>query len=180
MSSAIDGKERRQRIFTLEALAPFTPGSVINELCSGRYFMEYRERRLQILREQMHRAVRRQQFLGAINAGRETRVIGGGAIRHKLCIDDEIEFRFRQQYGRHCWQDPDFVKDTWKKSPEVRIPEPRRRSFPVNGFKDLARGLVRSETCASGETRTKDVLARDGRALNTRAINFGSKQKEEK
>jgi len=163
MFDAIDGKERRDRITTLEALAPFTPGAVINELCSGRLFSEYRERRMQRLREQMHFELEYQQMLGRLNSQRDTRIIGGGAIRHKMTISPGIEMLFRRRHGRNCWQDPDFVKDTWNKSPEVRVPEPKRRSFPVNGFKDLARGLVRSETCASGRENS-DVDRGIGRA----------------
>jgi hypothetical protein len=136
---------------TLDLIAPFMPRDVMVELCSGRRFNDYRERKLEYLRWQTYQAIQRQKAIGRLNAQCQTRTIGGGAIRWKMCVDDHLEAQARFKYGRQCWQDPDFLKDTWKKTPEVRVPDPPRRSFPVNGFRNTARGLVRSETCDSGK-----------------------------
>jgi hypothetical protein len=116
--------------------APFLPRAIVNELCSGRCFNEYKERRTEMLRQGIHRAIERQRWLGYINSKRETRAIGGGAVRHVMSVAPELEMACRLKYGRQCWQDPDFRRDTYKKTPEVRVPDPPRRSFPVNGFKE--------------------------------------------
>ena len=120
---------------TLEILAPFMPRAVVIELCSGRHLEEYKRRKIEMLQNGAHRAIWMQRQMGRENAGRETRALDG--IRHRATIDPMIYGMARQKYGEDCWQDKDFREHTYKRSPELMVPDPPRRSFPVNGFKDV-------------------------------------------
>jgi|SRR5215831_4114775 len=145
-------KQSEQR--ALEIVAPFLKRDELNELCSGRCFSEYRERRKQFQRARLHHAIAQQKALGRFNAQRETRAIGDGAIRWVMSLVPELEMACRQIYGEQCWQDPDFKKDTYKKTPEVRVPEPKRRAWPVNGFRDLVSSETARGELSDGETRS--------------------------
>ena len=44
-------------------------------------------------------------------------------IRRIGIVDPEIMDEFRGKYGNDCFSDPEFVKDTKKKAPELFVPE---------------------------------------------------------
>jgi len=121
---------------SLEIVAPFLRNDVLTELCSGRHFIDYRERKIQKLREGTARAMQRQRLIASFNAGIEAREVGG--FRRTMCIDPLLYMAAREKYGPKCWRDPDFRKHTLKHTPEVRVPEPATRgAVAVNGFRDF-------------------------------------------
>ena len=127
-------KESDQGQLVLEIMAPLLDKAQVNELCSGRLYSEYRERRMQLFRRQLERALWEQKQIARENAQRETRFVNGLG-QHKMCIHPFLKELMRRRYGDQCWQDPDFEKDTWRKSPELRVPAPKSRHLVVNGFK---------------------------------------------
>ena len=119
----------------LGLMAPFLTKSQVTELCSGRLYEEYRTRKMQLFRWELERALWEQRQIARENAGRETRFVDGLG-QHKMCIHPFLRELMRRRYGDDCWKDSDFEKDTWRKSPELRVPSPAPRFFPVNGFKN--------------------------------------------
>lgn len=130
----------------LELVAPFLTKPEINELCSGRRWEEYKERRMRMYRAQLKCALWRQSQYARQTAGLETRYVDGlGA--HKMKVDDFLHALMRRRYGENCWQDPDFQKDCYKKTPEIRVPTPARRVL-INGFRaqpERGAGMVPGE-----------------------------------
>ncbi len=118
----------------LELMAPFLSKAEVNELCSGRLYEDYRTRRMKYFRWQLERALWEQRQMGRENAKREMRFVDGLG-QHKMCIHPFLKELMRRRYGDDCWRDPDFERDTWKKSPEIRVPSPAPRFHRVNGFK---------------------------------------------
>jgi len=137
MSSAI-GKETREiegKTETLEILAPLMPATVVNELCSGRVFEEYRRRRLERFKAATHRAIWEQQQMALEMAQTETRFVNGIG-QHRMIVHPLLHAIAERKWGRGCWQDKSFRKHTLDKSPELRVPAPPRRFIQVNGFRD--------------------------------------------
>jgi len=137
MSIAI-GKEAREiesgRRHTLEILAPFMPRAVVNELCSGRVFEEYRRRRLELFKAATYRAIWEQQQMALEMAGTETRFVDGVG-QHRMIVHPLLRAIAERKWGKGCWQDKSFRKHTLDRSPELRVPAPAPRLIPVNGFK---------------------------------------------
>jgi len=125
----MEGKPTRE----LELMAPFLTKSQVTELCSGRLYEAYRERKMQFYRWQLECALWEQRQMARENWQRETRFVDGLG-QHKMCVHPFLKEVMRRRHGADCWKDSDFEKDTWKKSPELRVPAPPRRFFPVNGF----------------------------------------------
>lgn len=138
MSTAIGTGARvkdSERLESLEILAPFMPRSVVNELCSGRVFEEYRRRRLAMFRAATLRAIWEQKQMAQEMAGRETRFVDGLG-QHKMIVHPLLQAIAEKKWGKGCWQDKGFQNHTLKHSPELRVPKPAPRSILVNGFRD--------------------------------------------
>jgi len=119
---------------TLESLAPFLSKPVVNELCSGRKWADYRKRKLELLRYRIARAWWRQRRLAKYHQQRETRFVDGVG-QHKAVVDEELVAFTRAKYGRHSFHDPDHLNYILKEHPELRVPVPKPRYLMVNGFK---------------------------------------------
>ena len=119
----------------LELMAPFLPHAVVTELCSGRRWEDYRRRKLELLRVGWARAFRRQQRIAIEMQNRDTRFVNGIG-QHKAIVDPLLHAMCRLKYGENCWNDPDFRRDTYKKTPEIRMPAPKPKFIQVNGFRD--------------------------------------------
>lgn len=119
----------------LELMAPFLSKKEVNELCSGRLYQEYRERKMQLFRWQLARALWEQRQIARENAGRETRFVDGLG-QHKMCVHPFLRKLMERRHGEGCWKDSAFEKDTWRKSPELRVPSPAPRYVMVDGFRD--------------------------------------------
>lgn len=137
MSIAIGTKARsiESDAQQLEIIAPFLSRAVLNELCSGRCFEEYRRRRLERLRAKRMHGLWIQRQMGLENAQRETRFVDGLG-QHIATIDPEIYGATELRYGAGCWRDKSFLKHTLDRSPELRVPAPAPRFIQVNGFRD--------------------------------------------
>lgn len=125
----------------LELVAPFLTNSQITELCSGRLWEEYKERRMRLFHAQLKRALWRQRQYAIRSAGQERRHVEGLGV-HKTKTDEFLHALMQRRYGLQCWQDPDFQKDCYKKTPEIRVPVPAPRVL-INGFR--AAGMVPGE-----------------------------------
>jgi len=138
MSIAI-GTEARvkdsDRLESLEILAPFMPQAVVNELCSGRVFEEYRRRRLERFRAATQRAIWEQRQMAKEMAQVETRFVNGIG-QHRMVVHPLLHAIAEKKWGRGCWRDPGFRNHTLKHSPELRVPAPAPRFVQVNGFRD--------------------------------------------
>jgi hypothetical protein len=137
MSFAIDNHEARSKENvekTLDLIAPFMPRAVVNELCSGRYFEEYRKRKLAELRAATYRAIWEQRQMARETWQRETRFVNGIG-QWKMIVHPLLRGLAEKKWGRGCWNDKSFQKDTLAKCPELRVPAPKPRFIPVNGFK---------------------------------------------
>ena len=137
----------------LELMAPFLSRSEINELCSGRLYEGYRKRKLEVYRRQLEFAIHAQKQTAIESSRRETRFVNGVG-QHKMVIDPFLHGLMRRRYGEDCWQDPDFVKDCWKKTPELRVPSPKPRYLMVNGFKQTTTDLCGAGDGARGDPAT--------------------------
>jgi hypothetical protein len=120
---------------TLELVAPFLDKAVVTELCSGRRWADYRERKLELLRHRIARAWWRQRQLAKRERAKETRFVDGIGQR-KAVIDEELVAFTRSKYGRLAFHDPDHLNYILKEHPELRVPTPKPRYLMVNGFKD--------------------------------------------
>lgn len=137
-------KTAEQTQETLEILAPFMSSAVLNELCSGRQYVEYRERKLDDLRAQMQRSIWIQRNIIARQLAMSTpRRVDG--FRWLGTIEDKIHFEATQKYGRKCWKDPDFLKHTFKHTPEARAPQAPAPFVVVNGFRDERKQSARPD-----------------------------------
>jgi hypothetical protein len=119
---------------TLELLAPFLTKPVVNELCSGRKWEDYRARKLELLRWRIARAWWRQQRLAERERHSQPRFVDGIGQR-KAVVDEELVAFTRAKYGRHSFHDPDHLNFILKEHPELRVPTPKPRYVMVNGFK---------------------------------------------
>jgi hypothetical protein len=126
-------------IETLEILAPFLTKPLVTELCSGRKWADYRERKLQLLRQRIARAWARQRQLAKYHQQRETRFVDGVG-QHKAVIDEELFAFTRSKYRRLAFHDPDNLNFILRKHPEFRVPAPKPRYHVVNGFRDARAG----------------------------------------
>jgi hypothetical protein len=124
---------------TLEVLAPLLPKQVVNELCSGRKWEDYRARKLELLRWRIARAWWRQRQIAKEEQGKETRFVDGIGQR-KARVDEELVGFTRAKFGRHAFHDPDHLNYILKEHPELRVPTPKPRYLMVNGFKNLGAG----------------------------------------
>ena len=139
MGFAIDSNGARanesDRLESLEILAPFMPGAVVNELCSGRAFEEYRLKRLALFRAATYRAIWEQRQMARETQSGETRFVDGLGQR-RMIVHPLLHAIAEKKWGKGCWQDKGFREHTLKRSPELRVPAPDRRLIPVNGFRD--------------------------------------------
>jgi hypothetical protein len=121
----------------LEIIAPFLPRDVLTELCSGRHFEDYKKARIERARVDAQKAIKRQEVLGLQQQAMEKRIlkVNGMEIRHTAEIDTELYVAMQHQYGYDCWKDKGFREDMMKKNPAMRVPEPVRKTWAVNGLK---------------------------------------------
>jgi hypothetical protein len=134
---------------TLEFMAPFLTREVVNELCSGRKWEDYRARKLELLRARIARAWWRQRRLAKREQGKDTRFVDGIGQR-KAIVDEELVAFTRAKYGRLAFHDPDHLNYILKEHPELRVPVPKPRHLMVNGFKDRVKEQGGTKT--AGET----------------------------
>jgi|SRR5215475_6615669 len=126
-------------IQTLELMAPFLPKAIVNELCSGRKWADYRERKLDMLRARIARAWQRQRVLVEREKQFTRPKFVDGAGQRKAVIDEELFMFTRAKYGRLAFHDPDHLNFILKEHPELRAPSPPPRYLMVNGFRDRHR-----------------------------------------
>jgi hypothetical protein len=127
-------EDHTEPMATVEILAPLLEKPVVNELCSGRKWEDYRARKLELLRARIARAWQRQRILAQWQQQRETRFVDGVG-QHKAVVDEELVAFTRAKYGRHAFHDPDQLNYILKQHPELRVPAPKPRYLMVNGFK---------------------------------------------
>jgi hypothetical protein len=158
----------------LEILAPFLSKSVLNELCSGRHWAEYRERRIQVLQGQVQFGIFAQNRIARYTSRCSTRFVEGLG-QWKACIDPDLYFAARAKYGEDCWKDKDFLNDTLKKTPECRVPAPAPRLHRVQGFKKsrhLDRPISAPANGAAGDPPTAFRGGHDDAGHSALAPNF--------
>ncbi len=144
---------------TLEIVAPFMRREVVNELCSGRHWETYRERKLAMLRRQIAFGIFGQRMIARHNATCQARTVDGLG-QWKATIDPDLYFAAIEKYGYGCWRDKDFLNHTLRHTPEIRAPRPAQRTFVVNGFKD-GDGLPTSRS-GRGRPGSNNSRRRDG------------------
>jgi hypothetical protein len=161
MSFAIDSREARSKesmAERLEFFAPLMPRAVVNELCSGRHMQEYRTRKLAWFRALTYQAIWEQQQMHREVRERETR-FADGLGQHRMIVHPRLHAIAEAKWGRGCWSDKSFRNHTLERSPELRVPTPARRLFPVNGFKDSRRpgstGISIGQPGGAGNTKVK-------------------------
>ena len=133
----------------LELMAPFLPKAVINELCSGRKYIPYLERKRQRRLWAIECAWWRQRQIAREVRQREYRYVDGlGQL--KAIVDPVLEAGTRDIYGRHSFHDPDHLNYILKEHPELRVPTPQPRFVMVNGFKKPA-----ADTAATTDNGSK-------------------------
>ena len=120
---------------TLEIIAPFLPRAVLNELCTGRVFEEYRRRRLERFKAATVRAIWEQQQMAREMSQVETKMVNGLG-QHRMIVHPLLHAIAERKWGKGCWQDKGFRKHTLDRSPELRVPAPARRLVQVDGFRD--------------------------------------------
>ena len=124
----MEGESEETR--TLEILAPFLSREMLVELCSGRRWQTYKERRKEWMRWRRARAMWAQKQIAREMAQYQTRYVDGlGQL--KMVVDPELRAIAEIDYGKGCWNDPDFKTDTYKKTPEVRVPIPKSKFIVV-------------------------------------------------
>jgi hypothetical protein len=128
----------------VEILAPLLDKPIVNELCSGRKWEDYRKRKLELLRWRIARAWWRQRRLARWQQGRETRFVDGVG-QHKAVVDEELAAFTKAKYGRTAFHDPDHLNYILKVHPELRVPTPAPRYHMVNGFKESLRKAGKQE-----------------------------------
>ena len=121
----------------LEIMAPLLPKAIVNELCSGRKWADYRKRKIELLQRRIDRAWARQRRLAARERDRETRFVDGMG-QHVAVVDEELFAFTRAKYGQLAFHDPDHRNYILKQHPELRVNTPKPRFHMVNGFKKPA------------------------------------------
>jgi hypothetical protein len=119
----------------LELVAPLLTKPVVNELCSGRKWEDYRKRKEELLRWRIARAWWRQRRLAERVRQQEYRFVDGVG-QYVGVFDEELVGLTREKYGRLTFHDPDNRNFILKKYPEFRVPAPKPRYLMWNGFKD--------------------------------------------
>jgi len=146
--------ESAGEILNLELVAPFLPKVIVNELCSGRKWADYRARKLDLLRARIARAWQRQRVLAEREKQFTRPKFVDGAGQRKAVIDEELFAFTRAKYGRLAFHDPDHLNFILKEHPELRAPTPPPRYLMVNGFRD------RHRECGAGHgARANPVTA---------------------
>lgn len=164
-------KTREQREETFDFILPFLSRAHINELCSGRLYTEYRERKLQLQRELVGQAIEYQKRVIAPQLARSTpRRVDG--FRWVGTISDHLVASAEGKYGKGCFGDPDFLRHTLKHTPEARAPKPACPFVVVQGLRgnDLT---LHDSTCAkrNNSRRPDGMITRPGPIGNTDAAN---------
>jgi hypothetical protein len=119
---------------TLEVLAPLLTKPLVNELCSGRKWEDYRKRKLELFRWRIARAWWRQRRLAERERHSQPRFVDGIGQR-KAVVDEELFAFTRSKYGRLAFHDPDHLNYILKEHPELRAPTPKSRYHMVDGFR---------------------------------------------
>ena len=118
----------------LEIMAPLLPKTIVNELCSGRKYIPYLERKRQLRLWRIECAWWRQRRMAEEIRQTEYQFVDGLGQR-KAIVDPVIEYETGNKYGRHSWHDADHLDFILKRHPELRVPSPKPRFHMVNGFK---------------------------------------------
>ena|ERR1044071_7655809 len=150
---------------TVELLAPFMPRAVVNELCSGRQYADYRERKRELQLAHVHFGMWYQRNVIAKQLARSQPKSRDG-FRWLGTISDELEFSCRGKYGANCWSDPDFVKHTLKHTPESRAPKPATPFVVVNGFRKGFNNSRRSDGLITRPKSDRNTGAANGDRLD--------------
>ena len=120
---------------TVELLAPLLDKPIVNELCSGRKWEDYRKRKLELLRWRIACAWWRQRRIAEEVRQKEYRFVDGvGQL--KFVGDPVLVAHTRSKYRREAFHDPDNLNFILDKHPEFRVPAPPPRLHHVNGFRD--------------------------------------------
>jgi hypothetical protein len=118
----------------LELVAPFLSKPLVNELCSGRKWEDYRKRKLELLRWRIACAWWRQRRMAEEVRQKEYRFVDGlGQL--KAIGDPVLVGLTRSKYRRLAFHDPDNLDFILKEHPEFRVPVPKPRYLMVNGLK---------------------------------------------
>jgi hypothetical protein len=123
-----------EKALELAVIAPELSHSQINELCSGRRYEDYRKAKIRRLLRQAECAIRRQTQTHERFRQVETKFVDGPG-QHMAQIDEFLYHAMRIMYGGDCWRDKDKREFIYRKFPFLRLPAPKPRFIPVNGFR---------------------------------------------
>lgn len=114
-------------------LMPDTPPDIVTEIGKSPAMRRLKRELVTGARFQQEFMILRQARINEANRILESRVVEGLGARIAE-IDQEFYFQMILEYGPECWADPEFLEDTLKKNPGMRIQVRRPVRIQVDGF----------------------------------------------
>lgn len=133
-------------------LMPDTPSEIVTEIGRSPACRRLKRELITGARFQQEYMILRQQRINEANKILESRVMEG-SVRRIAEYDQEFHFQMMLEHGADCWSDPEFLEDTLRKNPGMRIRVHLPTRISVDGFRDKSI----SKESASGTRATDEV-----------------------
>jgi hypothetical protein len=118
-------------------LMPDTPPEVIEQIATVKANRKLKEEVITGARFQQVNVIWEQERINRANARIKSNYIEG--LGHRIAeFGAGVWFKGIQEHGPGCWDDPEFIEDTLKKHPEIRIRLNLPTRILVDGFRDKA------------------------------------------
>ncbi len=119
-------------------LMPDTPSEVIEQIATVKAHRKLKEEIITGARFQQVNVIWEQQRINEANARIQSNYIQG--LGHRIAeFGAGVWFKAIQEHGPDCWDDPEFIEDTLKKHPEIRIRLNLPTRILVDGFRDKSK-----------------------------------------
>jgi hypothetical protein len=117
---------------------PDTPPHVIEQIATVKAHRKLKEEIITGARFQQVNVIWEQQRINEANARIQSNYIEG--LGHRIAeFGGGVWFKAIQEHGPGCWDDPEFIEDTLKKHPEIRIRLNLPTRILVDGFRDKSK-----------------------------------------
>lgn len=152
---------------------PHTPPQVVEQIATARSSRKLREEVITGARFQQVSMIWNQHRINQANARIQSNYIEGLGYRIAE-FDQEFWFQQIREYGPDCWSDPDFMEDTLRRNPGIRI----RLNLPTRILVDGFRRRSDDKTSAGGNRAVASTqypldersVAAPGRARDTHLV----------
>lgn len=117
-----------------EAITPEMPCEIIAEIAHSPSLSRYREEFIEGRAAQQQLSLLRQARIKQASDQIAHRHVEG--LGQKIATIDPVIYEdMERRYGRGCWRDKEFLRDTLKRNPALQVRCETRTTLVVNGFR---------------------------------------------